>query len=142
MIVGPDLAAGSRTQRRDRHGPGIVRVVLADIAGGQQPDPGTQLRLHVQHALARRDELLGQQVTQAAGALDGPGPLGPARRPLHQLAGLGRGGADPQPAQWLLGHADRHRGMRGLVRIDPDHHGRHGQLQDIIKGTGNRGGHA
>ncbi|MGD0378149.1 MAG: hypothetical protein ABSB01_26695 [Streptosporangiaceae bacterium] len=34
------------------------------------PHRGTQLRLHVQHLFTRRDELLGQQVTQPARALD------------------------------------------------------------------------
>ena len=34
-------------------------------------------------------------------------------------------GADPQLTQRLLRRADRHRRMRGLVRIDPDHHCRH-----------------
>jgi hypothetical protein len=65
MIVGPDLTAGSRAQRRDRDGPGVVGVVLADVPGGQQPDPRPQLGLHVHHALAGGDELLGQQAAQA-----------------------------------------------------------------------------
>ena len=48
-------------QRRDRHRPGIVRVGLVRVAGLQQPDPGSQLGLHIQHPLAGGDQLLGQQ---------------------------------------------------------------------------------
>ena len=36
----------------------------------QQPHPGRQLGLHIQHPLTGGDELLGEQVAQAAGALD------------------------------------------------------------------------
>jgi hypothetical protein len=64
-------------------------------------------------------------VAGAAGALDCPGPLRPGRGPGQEPLGLRNAGADPQLTQRLLRRADRHRRVRGLVRIDPDHHCRH-----------------
>ena len=84
VIIGCHLAAGRRAQRRDRHRTGIVRVVLVRVPRREQPHPGAQLGWHIQHPLTRRQQLLGQQVTQATGALDRPGPLRPGRRPPQQ----------------------------------------------------------
>ena len=112
VIIGADLAPGPRAQRRDRHRQGIVRVVLIAGPGGQQPHPGTQPRLNAGHPLAGRDQLLGQQVTQPAGALDRPGPPRPRGRPRHQPLHLAGRSADPQRAEWLLLRVDRHRGVR------------------------------
>jgi hypothetical protein len=80
MIIGMHLAAGGRTQRRDGHRPGIVGVVLVHRPSSQQPHPGAELGLDIQDPLTRGQELLGQQVPQAARALDRPGPLWPGRR--------------------------------------------------------------
>ena len=41
-----------------------LRVVLVHRPGRQQPDPGTELGLHIQHPLTGRQQLLGQQVPQ------------------------------------------------------------------------------
>ena len=89
VVIGGHLAAGPGPQRRDRHRQGIVRIVLIRVTSLQQPHPAGQLRLHVQHPLARRDQLLGQQPT--AGALHRPGPLRPQPPPTRrQLLGLDR----------------------------------------------------
>jgi hypothetical protein len=125
VIIGCHRAAGPGAQRRDGNRQGVVRVVLVTGAGGQQPDPGAQLGLHVQHPLADSDQLLGQQVPQPAGALDRPGALRPRRRPRHQPLRLAGRGTHPQPAQRLLRRIDRHRGVRPLVRVHADHHCRH-----------------
>ena len=61
-------------------------------------------------------------LAQPAGAFHRPGPLRPGLRPGDLLPGLVRAGPHPQLAQQLLGRADRHRGMRALMRVDPDHH--------------------
>ena len=61
-------------------------------------------------------------MTQAARALDRPDPPGPVRRPCHQALGLARRGTYPQLAQRLLRRPDRHRSVRPLVRVYPDHH--------------------
>jgi hypothetical protein len=50
---------------------------------------------------------------------------GQARAHAQQLPGLVRVGTDPHPAQRHLTSIDRHRGVRALVRVDPDHHRRH-----------------
>src|ERR1700730_13493148 len=65
---------------------------------------------------------------QAFGALPAPCPLRPARGPCQQPLGLRGAGAHPQLAQRLLGSAERHRCVRGLMRIDPDHHSCHERL--------------
>jgi len=125
VVIGPDLRGGMRAQRRDPHRQGVVGVVLARRARRRQPYPRAELGLHVQDALAGGDQLLGQQVPHAAGALDRPGPLRPGRRPRQQALGLGRAGAHPNLAQNSLGLAGHHRGARALMRIDADHHSRH-----------------
>jgi Transposase IS116/IS110/IS902 family len=68
----------------------------------------------------RRDQLLGQQVPQPADALDRPGPLRPETRPAQQPLDLRCTGPHPNLAQVLL-RPDRHRGMRSLMRVHPDH---------------------
>ena len=90
VIIGPDLPDTGRAQRRDGHRPGVIRVVLVRVPGGQQPHPRAELGLHIQHPLTCGQQLLGQQVAQAAGALDRPGPLRPGRSPRQQLLRLGR----------------------------------------------------
>src|SRR5437763_5064573 len=52
--------------------------------------------------------------------------LRPALRPRQQPLRLGGAGPYPQLAQRHFRRVDRHRGMRGLVRVDPDHHRHHG----------------
>jgi len=125
VIVGPDLPPGRRAQRRDRDGPGVVGIVFVHRPRGQQPDPGAELGLDIKDPLTRRQQLLGQQVTQPGGALDRPGPLRPGRRPRQQPLRLRHRSTHPQLTQRFLRCADRHRGMRTLMRIHPDHHCRH-----------------
>jgi hypothetical protein len=122
VAVSGHLLPGRRPQRRHRHRQGIVGVALAGVPGVQQPHPGSQLGLPIQHALTGGDQLLGQQVPQPPGALHRPGPLRPGPRPGDQLPSLVRAGPDPQRAQRLPGRAHRPRGMRALMRVDPDHH--------------------
>ena len=134
VVIGPGFADAGRAQRGDGDRAGVVGVVLVHVPGGQQPDPGAQLGLHVQDPLAGRQQLLGQQVPQASGSLDRPGPLRPGRGPFQQPLRLRGTGPHPQFAQRLLDPADRHRRMRGLVRIDPDHHSCHERL--LLPGAG------
>ena len=119
VIVGPDLPDTGRPQRRHGNRPGIVRVVLVHIAGGQQPDPRAQLGLDVQHPLTRRHQLLGQQVAHPPGILDRPGALRPRRGPPQQLLRLPGAGTDPQLTQFLLCRADHHRVCEALCGSIP-----------------------
>jgi hypothetical protein len=125
MITGPDRHAGRRAQRGNGHRAGIVGVVLVHRAGGRQPHPRGQPGLDIRHLLPGCEQLPGQQVPRAAGALHRPGPLRPGRRPLRQPPRLHRRGPYPHLAGRLLIRADRHRGVRALVRAGADHHCRH-----------------
>ena len=124
MVVGPHLRAGC-AQGRDRDRAGVVGVVLVHVPGRRQPHPRAEFRLHAGHSLAGRDQLPGEQVAHAAGALDRPGPLRPGLCPVQELPGLPVAGADPHLAQGHLITAGRHRRMRSLVRVHPDDHCRH-----------------
>ena len=88
MIIRGDRPPDRGAQRRDGHGPGIVRVALARPAVRQQPDPRPELRLEIDDALASRQQLLGQQMPLPGRALHRPGPLRPARSPPRQLRRL------------------------------------------------------
>ena len=116
VVTGDHLPPGRGPQRRHRHRQGIAGVALAGVPGLQQPHPGGQLGLRIEHPLTRGGQLLREEIAEPAGALHRPGPLRPGLRPGDQLPGLGRAGPDPQPAQPLPGRADRHRGARALTR--------------------------
>jgi hypothetical protein len=62
MVIRFHLPPRGRAQRRDGDRPGVVGVVLVRVPGRQQPHPGPQLRLHVQHPLTRGDQLPVQQM--------------------------------------------------------------------------------
>jgi hypothetical protein len=100
-----------------------LRSLLSVLARGQQRYPGRQLDLHVQDPLARPDQLLGHHVAQPARALHRPHPLPIRRRPNQQPPDLAGAGAHSQLAQFGLGVVDRHRSVRPLMRVNPDHHG-------------------
>ena len=57
-------------------------------ARAEDPDPRGERRRDVEHVLAGIDELLCQQVAEAAGRLDGPGPLDEGLGPGEQLCRL------------------------------------------------------
>ena len=122
VIFGRHLLDRRRAQGRDGHRAGVVGIVLVRRAGRQQPHPGRQLGLHIHDTLARGHQLLGQQITQAAGALDRPGALGERSSPHQETLDLAGAGAHPQLAQRRFGRVDSRRCMRPLVRIDTDHH--------------------
>lgn len=122
VVLGCHRAHVFGAQRGDRHRAGVVGVVLIGVAGGQQPYPGSQFRLHIQDNFAGGHELLGQQVAEASGTLDGPSAPWPLLRPGHQPVGLVGRRAHPQLAQHLFGLVDRHCGVRSFVGVNTDHH--------------------
>src|SRR5258708_1842011 len=73
------LAAAAMAPAATPHSAGVV---LVRRAGRQQPHPGGQLGLHVEHELTRGHQLLGQEVADPAGALDPPGPPPPPPPPF------------------------------------------------------------
>jgi hypothetical protein len=125
VIIGPDRQAGSRAQRRDGDRAGIAGIIFVHRSRGQQPHPGGQLGLHVQHPLPGGHQLLRQQVPQAGGAFYRPGPLRPGLRPGQQPLRLRGAGPHPQQSHPNLIRADRHRRVRALMRVHADHHRRH-----------------
>ena len=122
VVVGEHGALTLGAQCRHRDGQGIIGVALAGVLGVQQPHPGGQLGLHIQHPLPGGNQLLGQQAAQPGSALYRPNPVRPGGRPRDQLPGLRRAGTDPHLAQRLLGRGNCDRGVRALMRVDPDHH--------------------
>jgi hypothetical protein len=66
-VVGGGNGSKSRcAQGSDGHRQGVVGVVLVRSPRRQHPDPGRQRRRHVDHVLARRHQLLGEQVAEPA----------------------------------------------------------------------------
>ena len=99
---------------------------LFDLPGVEQPHPRRELGLHIQHPLA------GGRA--AAGPADGPArglPRSPRCAPARPLAHCSSPSTcaaartHPKLAQLLLARVQRDRGVRSLVRIDPDHHASH-----------------
>jgi len=80
-IVGHHPQPG-RSCRDDGDGVRIQGVGFAVVAGVEQPDSGRELRWHIDHLLAGRDQALGQRTTGTVGSLDRPEPV----RPLLHIA--------------------------------------------------------
>jgi hypothetical protein len=128
MVGGKNLAQPRRSQRGDRDGKRVVRVVLVRPPGAQDTDPRGQGRGYVQDGLAGGDELLGQQVAESAGGLDGPSTRVERLSPCDELVGLSAAGAHLLAGQLLLAAADRNGCVGRLVRVDTDDHC-HGHLR-------------
>ena len=58
----------------------VVGVGLAVVAGVEQPDPGRELRRHVDHLLAVLEETLSEWSSGAVRSLNRPDPLAAKRR--------------------------------------------------------------
>ena len=100
----------------------VDAVGLAAVSRVEGPHPRREGRGHIDDMLARGDELLGQQLAQAAGALDAPAALGPLLRPAQQLLRC-RAGCSQSDRGGLDGPGtDRGRGVGSLVRVDADDH--------------------
>jgi hypothetical protein len=110
------------TQSGQGNREGIVRIVLVRPGGGEHPDSRRQRRRHVEDLFTAGHELLGQQVAETSGGLDGPSPLLEGLGPFDELIDLSSGGAHSDARELHLGDVDGHRGVRGLVRVDADHH--------------------
>src|SRR5712691_6038054 len=69
-----------------------------------------------------REQLLGQQIAQSVGGLDGPDARVIGRGPLEQLLALAPSRSDPQGGELEFVVVECHRGVGTLVGVDPDHH--------------------
>jgi hypothetical protein len=75
VVGGQNLAQQRRSQRGDRDGKRVVRVVLVRPPGAQDTDPRGQGRGYVQDGLAGGDKLLGEQIAEPTRGLDRPRSL-------------------------------------------------------------------
>jgi hypothetical protein len=138
VVPGRDRPAGPRPQCRDRDRRRVVRVALARAARLEQPHPGGELGLHVEHQFPGGEELLGQQSARPAGSLDGPGPVRPLRRPPDKVPGLPWRGFYPDFPQLLLGCGYRYRRVRAFMRIHSDHRSLPAPLREISQAVAGR----
>jgi hypothetical protein len=97
-----------------------------------RPEPSTRTLeakggRDVEHMLTGIDELLGEQIAETAGGLDGPGALGEGLGLGEQLGRLLAGRPDRHLGHLAFVAADGHLGVACLVGIDPDDH-RHEHL--------------
>lgn len=98
-------------QRHDRSRTSVVGIALVAAFGVEHPDPSRQLRWHIQHRLARGDELLGHQRPRAGRALDRPAARLEARREPQQPVALRTVGVDSNLADDLLATVEHRHGV-------------------------------
>ena len=122
IVAGHREHAGAiqcRQADRDR----VVLVGLAAMPARVHPHPGGQLRRHIQHHLAIRDQPLGQRPARPKTSLDRPAALGPPAGEDRQLRITIGGVREPGRLDHCLGHRVQHRGgVARLVRVHRDHH--------------------
>ena len=88
MVLGRDRHQAAVADPHDRRGTGIVAVGLVGALVVEDPHPSRQLRRHIQHRLADRDELLRHQRPQSSSAFDRPDPRDIGSRELQQAVAL------------------------------------------------------
>jgi hypothetical protein len=118
VVVDAHRAQCVVTQRRDRDGSGVVRIVLLGTARSQQSGACRQHGGHVDDGLAGGDELLSEEVAEPAGRLDCPHSIRECCRPAPQLIGLRAAGSNPDFVEDVFGAVDRDCGVGCLMRID------------------------
>jgi len=126
------LAAGNinKNDPNDARSVAVAALRSAEVREARRDDHAAVLKIWSKRygdlGRARRQQLLGQQMPHPARAFDRPGALRPGLRPRQQPLRLGGAGPYLQLAQRHLRRVDRHRSVRGLVRVDPNHHRHHG----------------
>ena len=83
-----DAVKTTRAQGGNGNRERIVGIVLLRTPRAEHPDPRGQGGWDVEDNFAGIDELLGQQITETTGGLDGPGALGEGLGPGQQLGRL------------------------------------------------------
>jgi hypothetical protein len=122
VILDPHHRQRRCPQRRDRHRPSVVGVVLVRASRAQQPRPRRQRRWHIDHQLTVSEQLLSEQIAEPGRRLDRPRALLEARCPPQQLIKLARSRAHHYFGELGLVPIDRAHRVECFVRIDPDHH--------------------
>ncbi len=122
VIIRADAGEIGALSGDERDRAGVDAVGLAAVARLEGPHPRREGGGHVDDMLADGDELLGQQLAQAAGALDAPAALGPLRRPAQQLLRCRAGCSQSDRGGLDAPGTDRGRGVGSLVRVDADDH--------------------
>ena len=121
VVLDADLSQPSVAQGDDGGGAGVVAIGLVAVVVVQQPHPGGQFWWHVDHLLAGRDELLGEQRPGPGGTLDSPPPRRELARPVQQSLSLLAVGGQLQHRLHPLLVVEHRSGVRTAVRVDPDH---------------------
>jgi hypothetical protein len=91
VVLGADAAQIRLALGHSGDAGSVDGISLAPMAAIEQPGTGSQRRRHVEHGLLGYGQLLGEEVSETAGALHGPDPFGPPLRPVEQsLCGRSR----------------------------------------------------
>ena len=140
VIIRGDAGEIGALSGDERDGAGVDAVGLAAVSRLEGPHPRREGRGHIDDVLAGGDELLGQQLAQAAGALDAPAALGPLRRPDQQLLRCRAGCSQSDRGGLDAPGTDRGRGVGGLVRVDADDHSHWSLLYGVVQLRGSAAG--
>jgi hypothetical protein len=136
VITATNLVQARCAQRRDRDRPRIVGIVFVRSARAQPSHSCRQRHRHIHDQFTRRDELLAQQIPEAARRLDRPGSLFEPCCPTQQLVDLTSSRTHHHRCQLDFVAINRDSSVRPLVRIDTDHHRREHLPIDFVEGQG------
>ena len=112
MVLADDPSQVGVMLGNRRHAVRIDAVGLACVAAAEQTRPCGKGGGHVNHRLPGGDQLLGQQVAEAARALDRPGALGPVAGPALEPPQGGLVGRRSQLAEYVAGFIECHGRVR------------------------------
>ena len=140
VIIRGDAGQIGALSGDERDRAGVDAVGLGAVSRLEGPHPRREGRGHVDDMLAGGDELLGQQLAQAAGAFYAPAALGPLRRPNQQLLRCRAGCSQSDRGGLDAPGTDRGRGVGSLVRVDADDHSHRSLLCGVVRLRGSAAG--
>jgi hypothetical protein len=122
-VIDADCGDAAAVQRRETDRDRVIDVSLAAVPLRIDPDPGCQLRWHVEYELTVSDESLGQRSASAMAPFNRPSPFLPPAAEVLQLSIAGLSVREPLASDHDLRERVHHRRcVTRLVRIDADHH--------------------
>ena len=107
-------------ERGPGHRQGIDRIALAGFAR-RAPRTGHELWRHAEHTFPRSNEVRLDAVREVSAVFERPPAITPASRPAQQLEMSLVGRCHRPLGERTAVAVHRDRGMRALVRINPDH---------------------